>query len=841
MDQLNILDRVEKDVEQLHDAVSQEIKGPLQSIQDGVHGIQNANLGFKYEIQQLVNLQIYQMEQSRNQHGEIIWRQDANQKETTKQFDLLGSAIGTVSQNQEKTNRKIDVLERKSDELNELVCQAKEEIKKNGGMLLYRHALLKQLSSIQDARSQDDAGISLSTAERAKLARQNDKVSVAIRRISKLAQGCKDTMYIEDDDAQDYLTSIQDLLEVLQESSDGGSSLKRELTQLARRLLGVDSMYVEKAPAAWLNNKFAKRGNVVAKHLYGFKPDTVSCKGFQEERKLENDMGSLVVSCRSEKRTAMSEYEGPIKAQATRLFVRQEPDIERGEIKLACAFKIEDLSGSERAAGLALPLVLRQYNWRSFKPGDPQSPWRMAMDGDLPQLQAVFKSRMVTIYDLDQDGRSLLHAVVETIRLRNKPEEHAKRLEVCKFLIEQGADANVPNKEGKSAINYLRSTVYETQPTFVRLDIAQEAFDQILSSLLKNHYSPYDEEEALAVAIRNLMGGSPWFFDKLLSRLTSSGDLDINNYDGSGNAVMLEFATASTDDIDVLLKNLEIAIKHGGDIHARTRETGESCLHLIVREIRESFNSLETMTCEGQWKYFFNRWLKQHLPRITKMLEFGADVFAIDSQVLMFPDGRNIHYSVTRTMYSWGVQDHWWNAIEDAGYTKDGLMEKEAGDLGVTMKEYETYLEDLAKKTVETLSPASSSRHLWNPFSQPGPETDDGKPGPETHTAYFRGRKLVGTKLVVPDGYQGHILTAPTQSQPPTGSQKKEMLYQDDKQDDEDGEIEETAQWTSTSSFSEIMVWGHEILVDGAQDGVVKGLEEWMGTAQILNGYDGKS
>ncbi|KAK6332391.1 hypothetical protein TWF696_003107 [Orbilia brochopaga] len=141
---------------------------------------------------------------------------------------------------------------------------------------------------------------------------------------------------------------------------------------------------------------------------------------------------------------------------------------------------------------------------------------------------------------------------------------------------------------------------------------------------------------------------------------------------------------------------------------------------------------------------------------------------------------------------------------------------------------------------IKYTGPASSSRHLWNPLSRES-QAEDGKPAVETHTAYFRGRKLAGTKLVVPDGYQGRVLTAPTQSQPPlTASQKRELLYQDDEQDDDNEEIEEIAQWTSTSSFSEIMVWGHETLVDGTQDGVVKGIEEWMGVSQILNGYDGK-
>ncbi|KAF3926575.1 hypothetical protein AA313_de0204492 [Arthrobotrys entomopaga] len=137
---------------------------------------------------------------------------------------------------------------------------------------------------------------------------------------------------------------------------------------------------------------------------------------------------------------------------------------------------------------------------------------------------------------------------------------------------------------------------------------------------------------------------------------------------------------------------------------------------------------------------------------------------------------------------------------------------------------------------IKYTGPASSSRRLWNPVSEPAKETKDGNTGAETHTSYFRGRKLAGTKLVVPEGYQGRVLNAPS-NEPLTGNQKRELLYQED--DEDDGDIEESTLWTTASSFSEIMVWGHELAVDGTQDGVVKGLEEWIGMSKILNGYEG--
>ncbi|KAK6544575.1 hypothetical protein TWF694_001263 [Orbilia ellipsospora] len=138
---------------------------------------------------------------------------------------------------------------------------------------------------------------------------------------------------------------------------------------------------------------------------------------------------------------------------------------------------------------------------------------------------------------------------------------------------------------------------------------------------------------------------------------------------------------------------------------------------------------------------------------------------------------------------------------------------------------------------IKYTGPAASSRRLWNPISEPAKDTKDSNTTVETHTSYFRGRKLAGTKLVVPDGYQGRVLNAPS-NELLTGNQKREILYQDDEEED-DGEIEEATQWTTASSFSEIMVWGHELAVDGTQDGVIKGLEEWMEMSNTLNGYEG--
>lgn len=70
-----------------------------------------------------------------------------------------------------------------------------------------------------------------------------------------------------------------------------------------------------------------------------------------------------------------------------------------------------------------------------------------------------------------------------------------------------------------------------------------------------------------------------------------------------------------------------------------------------------------------------------------------------------------------------------------------------------------------------------------------------------------------------------------------TTGQKREMLYQDDYDEDNEAEEEiiDSVEWTSKATFDEIMVWGHEGVVDGQQDEIMKGIEEWIGIAPAVS------
>ena len=63
----------------------------------------------------------------------------------------------------------------------------------------------------------------------------------------------------------------------------------------------------------------------------------------------------------------------------------------------------------------------------------------------------------------------------------------------------------------------------------------------------------------------------------------------------------------------------------------------------------------------------------------------------------------------------------------------------------------------------------------------------------------------------------------------------REVPYHEDLDGDEEREKDvELTRWTSAARFDEIVVWGHEMVVDAGVDGVVKGVEEWIQFASLV-------
>lgn len=115
--------------------------------------------------------------------------------------------------------------------------------------------------------------------------------------------------------------------------------------------------------------------------------------------------------------------------------------------------------------------------------------------------------------------------------------------------------------------------------------------------------------------------------------------------------------------------------------------------------------------------------------------------------------------------------------------------------------------------------PVEASPRYW------APETaKDGKP-----EAYFRGRKLRGRDIHVPQGYRGVIVKEAGKEK--TASQSTDKGYLEEEEGEEQ---EEVAVLNEVGSFDRVVIWNHESMVDG-DDAFVKGLDEWVVFAEAMH------
>ncbi|PYI02552.1 ribonuclease H2 subunit C [Aspergillus sclerotiicarbonarius CBS 121057] len=115
--------------------------------------------------------------------------------------------------------------------------------------------------------------------------------------------------------------------------------------------------------------------------------------------------------------------------------------------------------------------------------------------------------------------------------------------------------------------------------------------------------------------------------------------------------------------------------------------------------------------------------------------------------------------------------------------------------------------------------PVNSLNRYWTPLTD---ENDQNQ-----QTAYFRGRKLRGRRVAIPEGYQGVIVTPTDRVMPATPTSA-------------DVEVEEVIPeepvkvLEKQGTFDEFVVWGHE-WVPAADDSFVKGVEEWIKLAEAMH------
>ncbi|THX26850.1 ribonuclease H1 small subunit [Aureobasidium pullulans] len=121
--------------------------------------------------------------------------------------------------------------------------------------------------------------------------------------------------------------------------------------------------------------------------------------------------------------------------------------------------------------------------------------------------------------------------------------------------------------------------------------------------------------------------------------------------------------------------------------------------------------------------------------------------------------------------------------------------------------------------------PVNATTRHWTPES-----SSDG----QTNTAYFRGRKLNGKTVNLPEGYRGAILQKTNTILPPTITPSTSTSLEDE-EDASSSSTPETKILQEVATFDKIVVWGHEVQPDGQEDVYVRGVSEWIGLATAVS------
>ncbi|KAL4874125.1 hypothetical protein BDV12DRAFT_159134 [Aspergillus spectabilis] len=113
--------------------------------------------------------------------------------------------------------------------------------------------------------------------------------------------------------------------------------------------------------------------------------------------------------------------------------------------------------------------------------------------------------------------------------------------------------------------------------------------------------------------------------------------------------------------------------------------------------------------------------------------------------------------------------------------------------------------------------PVKSLNRYWTPIAD---EKDK-----DLQTAYFRGRKLRGRRVQIPEGYEG-VVAAHTD---------REIPSTDNGSVSEEGERDEPVKiLEKQATFGDYVVWGHET-IPPVDDPFVKGVEEWVKFAEAMH------
>ncbi|KAL2853429.1 ribonuclease H2 non-catalytic subunit-domain-containing protein [Aspergillus pseudoustus] len=138
-------------------------------------------------------------------------------------------------------------------------------------------------------------------------------------------------------------------------------------------------------------------------------------------------------------------------------------------------------------------------------------------------------------------------------------------------------------------------------------------------------------------------------------------------------------------------------------------------------------------------------------------------------------------------------------------------------------KESTTYTPNILPCRIHHDGPVGPLDRYWTPVAD---EKDK-----NLQTAYFRGRRLRGRRVQIPEGYEGIVATHTDRELPMTTQNNAN----DTEVEEVDGEREEPVKvLEKQATFGDFVVWGHET-IPASDDPFVKGVEEWVKFAEAMH------
>ncbi|KAF2494324.1 hypothetical protein BU16DRAFT_540802 [Lophium mytilinum] len=120
--------------------------------------------------------------------------------------------------------------------------------------------------------------------------------------------------------------------------------------------------------------------------------------------------------------------------------------------------------------------------------------------------------------------------------------------------------------------------------------------------------------------------------------------------------------------------------------------------------------------------------------------------------------------------------------------------------------------------------PVNATERHWNPETTENGDT----------TAFFRGRKLKGRTVKIPEGYKGVVLDITDKAAPQPKKVQNEGRADDEGDNEEEEDPVDVKAVEELATFEEIVVWGHEAAPANTEDPYAKGVHEWIGFAEAV-------